>query len=104
MRPIANVALDILREALARRWFLAFAIALTVIHLGVAFGLRLDVVDGALAASRLFGNSLGSDIRPADVVLGQVRALDLDRASGQQCRQSMNPRPLAHPLDEFVLH
>jgi hypothetical protein len=72
MRPIANVALDILREALARRWFLAFAIALTVIHLGVALGLRLDVVDGALAASRLFGNSLGNDIRPADVVLGQV--------------------------------
>jgi hypothetical protein len=72
VRSIALIAVDILREALARRWFLAFAIALTVIHLGVALGLRLDVVDGALAASRLFGNSIGGDIRPAQVVLGQV--------------------------------
>jgi hypothetical protein len=69
---IANVALDILREALARRWFLAFAIALTAIHVGIGLGLRLDVVDGALAATRLFGGSIGNDIRPADVVLRQV--------------------------------
>jgi Cu-processing system permease protein len=69
---VANVALDILREALARRWFLAFAIALTAIHLGIGLGLRLDVVDGALAATRLFGGTIGNDIRPADVVLRQV--------------------------------
>jgi hypothetical protein len=72
MRSIAFVALDILREALARRWILAFLIVLTAIHLGVGLGLRLDVVDGALAATRLFGSSIGNDLRPAEVVLGRV--------------------------------
>ena len=72
MRTVAYVALDILREASARRWFLAFAGALTLIHLGLCLGLRLDVVDGALAATRLFGNALGHDIRAADVVLRNV--------------------------------
>jgi hypothetical protein len=72
MRAVVHVALDILREALARRWFLAFALALTLIHLGVGLGLRLDVVNGALSATRLFGNTIGHDVRAADVVLRHV--------------------------------
>lgn len=66
------VALDILREALARRWFFALAVALTALHLTLGLGLRLDVVDGALAASRLFGSSLSADMRSVDVVLRHV--------------------------------
>jgi len=72
MKAALYIALDISREALARRWFLAFAVALTALHLVLLLGLRLDVVDGALAATRLFGSTLGSDIRSADVVLRHV--------------------------------
>jgi Cu-processing system permease protein len=71
-RSVLFVALDILREALARRWFLALGLALTLIHLAVGLGLQLDVVDGALAATRLFGKALGTDLRSADSVLRQV--------------------------------
>jgi Cu-processing system permease protein len=69
VRVVAAVAADILREALSRRWFLAMGIGVTLVLAGLALGLRLDVVDGALAASRLFGASLGSDIRSVDVAL-----------------------------------
>jgi Cu-processing system permease protein len=72
VRAALHVALDILREALARRWFVAFGLALTALHLGLGVGLQLDVVDGALAATRLFGSSLGRDIQAVDVVLGRV--------------------------------
>ena len=72
MRAALFIALDIAKEALARRWFLAFGVALTALHLALLAGLRLDVVDGALAATRLFGSTLGNDIRSVDVVLRQV--------------------------------
>lgn len=69
MRRTATVARDLLREARARRWVLALLAGTTVLLLGVAFGLRLEVVDGALAATRLFGGLLGGSIRSADVAL-----------------------------------
>lgn len=72
VRSVLFVALDILREALARRWVLALGVALTLIHLGIGLGLRLDLVNGALAATRLFGQSLDTDLRSADSVLRQV--------------------------------
>ena len=72
MRAAAWIAFDILREAAARRWFLAFAIVLSLIHLGILIGLRLEVVDGALAATRWFGTELGHDIRTADSVMHHV--------------------------------
>ena len=67
---VLAVALDVLREASKRRWFLALGIIVTGALVLCALGLRLDIVDGALAATRLFGKSLDSDIRPAEVVLG----------------------------------
>jgi Cu-processing system permease protein len=63
------VAADLLREARARKWTLALVGATTVALLLVAFGLQLEVVDGALAASRFFGRVGRGDIRPADVAL-----------------------------------
>lgn len=63
------VALDILLEAAYRKWFLALAIGITLLLLLLGLFLRLEVVDGALAATRLFGASLDTDIRPADVAL-----------------------------------
>jgi Cu-processing system permease protein len=69
VRTICAVALDLLREAATRKWFLGLAVAITL-GLGVfGFSLKLEVVDGALAASRLFGEVLHNDIRAVDVAL-----------------------------------
>lgn len=66
------VAMDLLREAASRKWFLALAIGLTAVLTILAFALRLDVVDGALAATKFFGKSLDSDIQSVDVALRPV--------------------------------
>jgi Cu-processing system permease protein len=66
------VAGDLLREAAARRWFLALGLALTGLLLLLVTSLRLEVVDGALAASRLFGKPLDHSIQAADVALRPV--------------------------------
>ncbi|MDF1563950.1 MAG: hypothetical protein P1V51_12955 [Deltaproteobacteria bacterium] len=67
---IGTLALDLLREARARKWVWALALAVTAALLTVAFALRLDVVDGALAASRFFGDSIGRGVyQPVEVFL-----------------------------------
>lgn len=68
MRFVA-VAHDILREARSRRWMLALAAGTTLLIVLAALGLELEVVDGALAASRFFGSPFRHDIRPADIAL-----------------------------------
>lgn len=69
MTRAGSVACDLLREARARRWVLFLFAGTTLLLLGAALGLRLEVVDGALAATRLFGSVVRSDIRSADVAL-----------------------------------
>lgn len=69
MRGTLAIALDLLREALARRWFLALGIAVTLVLVTIGSALKLEVVDGALAATRLFGTAMGGEIRPVDVAL-----------------------------------
>lgn len=69
MRAALTVAGDLLREAASRRWFLALGIGITTALLVLGFALRLEVVDGALAATRLFGRDVHSDIRSVDVAL-----------------------------------
>ncbi len=63
------VARDLLREATSRRWTLGLTAAVTLALAAVAIGLRLEVVDGALAATRLFGGVVDTDIRSVDVAL-----------------------------------
>jgi Cu-processing system permease protein len=63
------ICIDLLREAAARKWFIAVGIAVTTVLVTIGFALRMDVVDGALAASRLFGEPVGSEIRAVDVAL-----------------------------------
>jgi Cu-processing system permease protein len=48
---------------------LALALGTSGLLLLVAFGLELEVVDGALAASRFLGGRTSHDIRPAEVAL-----------------------------------
>lgn len=69
MRAVLAVAADILREAASRKWFLGLFIAISLVLAALSVGLRIEVVDGALAATRLFGNLLSADIRSADVAL-----------------------------------
>ncbi len=71
MKALA-VMRDLLREAARRRWFLGLAIALTLGLGALGVGLQVEVVDGALAATRLFGKLVDPDIRAADVVLRPV--------------------------------
>jgi Cu-processing system permease protein len=65
------VARDLLREARARRWVLALAVGVTGLLLLLGFGLELEVVDGALAASRFLdsGRHHVHEIRAVDVAL-----------------------------------
>lgn len=72
MKVIVAVALDVLREARSRRWVLALAIAISLTLISLALSLRMDVLDGALASTRLFGALLGTDIRSVDVALRPV--------------------------------
>lgn len=69
---IFAVAMDLLREAASRKWFLALAVGITAVLGILAFALRLDVVDGALSATKLFGKTLRTDIRSADVAMRLV--------------------------------
>ncbi|MBX7098956.1 MAG: ABC transporter permease subunit [Myxococcaceae bacterium] len=72
MRALLAVAFDLLREARSRKWFLGLFAAVSLTLLGLSLFLRLEVVDGALSASRLFGSLLSADAQPADVALRPV--------------------------------
>lgn len=72
MRAVFAVALDLFREAASRRWFLALGLGITLLLIAAGLTLRLDVVDGALAATRLFGRVVNTDIRSVDVALRPV--------------------------------
>lgn len=72
MRTVLRVAADLLREAASRKWFLALGLGITLLLVVLGFALRMEVVDGALAASKLFGFALGHTIRSADVALRPV--------------------------------
>ncbi len=72
MRVVFAIAGDIFREAASRKWFLALAVAISLVLLTGALTLRMDVVDGALAATRLFGKVVSTDIRSIDVALRPV--------------------------------
>jgi Cu-processing system permease protein len=72
MRVVLAVARDILREAASRKWFLGLGGLITLSLITLGLSLKMDVVDGALAATRLFGKILDHDIRSADVALRPV--------------------------------
>ena len=66
------IALDLLHEAASRRWFLALGVAITLVLCVTGLALRIEVVDGALAATRFFGKVMRTDIQAADVALRPV--------------------------------
>src|SRR5262245_10628356 len=72
MRAVLTIAMDLFREAASRRWFLALGLGITILLCVLGLTLRMDVVDGALAATRLFGKVVHTDIRSIDVALRPV--------------------------------
>lgn len=67
-----NVALDVVREAFARKLMIGLFIFIAL-GLGLLlFALDLEVVEGTLAAGRLFGMELDNAIIPIDVAMKQV--------------------------------
>ncbi|HSP77749.1 MAG TPA: hypothetical protein VLQ93_04435 [Myxococcaceae bacterium] len=72
MSPVLGIAGYVLREAVSRKFILAFVVGITLVLVTLSLSLRIDVVDGALAASRLFGEVLSTDIRAVDVALRPV--------------------------------
>lgn len=69
MRQLFRVAFDLLLEAARRKWFLGLFGAITLVLLLLGLSLQLDVVDGAIAGSRLFGSLLFDDIVTANRVM-----------------------------------
>ncbi|HEY0882344.1 MAG TPA: hypothetical protein VGD87_12465 [Archangium sp.] len=69
MRQLFRVCFDLLLEAARRKWFLALFGGITLVLLVLGLSLQLDVVDGAIAGSKLFGALLFDDIVSANRVL-----------------------------------
>ncbi len=69
MNTTLAVSRDLLREAGSRKWFLGLGLAVTGVLGIIAFSLEMEVVDGALAGTRLFGSVIDPSIRSADVAL-----------------------------------
>lgn len=69
---VLTLAADVVREALARRMLLLLLVVLGAGMALLVFALDLEVVEGALAAGRLFGNPVGSFIAPVDVALRPI--------------------------------
>lgn len=69
---VIHIALDVLREAVARRYMIALFATILAGLLLMTFSLNLEVVEGALAGVRLFGKQLGASIVPVDVALRPI--------------------------------
>ncbi|HVG58527.1 MAG TPA: hypothetical protein VNA24_08225 [Hyalangium sp.] len=69
MRPVLGIAGYVLREAASRKFILAFLIGITLVLFVLSLSLKLEVLDGALAATRLFGEEMYLGIRAVDVAL-----------------------------------
>ncbi|MFZ5439809.1 MAG: hypothetical protein ACOZQL_07355 [Myxococcota bacterium] len=72
MSQLFRVAFDLLLEASRRKWFLALFGAITLVLLILGLSLQLEVVDGAIAGSRLFGSVFSKDIVSANRVMSAL--------------------------------
>ncbi len=72
MRQLWRVCVDLLREAKARKSIFGPFLGVTLVLLVLGGFLQLEVVDGAIAGSRLFGALLFDDIVQADVALRPI--------------------------------
>jgi ABC-type transport system involved in multi-copper enzyme maturation permease subunit len=68
------IAFDIIREAIARKYMLALFICIVGVFGLLTFSLDLEVVDGAIAASRLFGSESSGLNIPVQEAFGPIFA------------------------------
>jgi Cu-processing system permease protein len=70
LAAVSAVAVDLWADAAARRWLLALFLAVSGLLILLGTTLELEVVDGALAATKLFGDLVGPSVmQAADVAL-----------------------------------
>ncbi|MBF5044094.1 ABC transporter permease subunit [Aggregicoccus sp. 17bor-14] len=72
MNGALGIAGYVLREARSRKFILAFVLGITLLLVTLALSLKLEVLDGALAATRLFGTLAHHDIVAVDVALRPI--------------------------------
>jgi len=72
MANTLHVARDLLTEALHRKWILGLGIAISVVVAILAFSLQLEIVDGVLAGTRLFGSAVSHTIQTTERALQPV--------------------------------
>ncbi len=68
-QTVLAVARDVLKEAATSKLLLGMFLCVGLMLVGLALALDLDVVDGALAGSRIFGKQAGNVVIPVDVFL-----------------------------------
>lgn len=72
MTTVLTIARDVVREAFASRYMMVLFALIAVALMVLSFSLNLEVVDGALAATRLFGQKQQVAIGSVDVLLRPV--------------------------------
>ncbi len=72
MSQILRIALDLLVEAARRKWFVGLFGSITLVLVTLASSLELEVIDGAISGSKLFGEVLFGDILSSHRVLGPL--------------------------------
>jgi ABC-type transport system involved in multi-copper enzyme maturation permease subunit len=70
MKQLWRVAFDLLLEAVRRKWFVALFGAISAALLVLALFFQLDVIDGAVAGSKLFGALIFDGVISTGQVLG----------------------------------
>lgn len=69
MKHVWYVARDLLHEAIYRRWIVALVAVITLVGLVLVYALQLEVIDGVLAGTRLFGQTMEHELRTANSML-----------------------------------
>lgn len=72
MKACVYVALDLLLEALFRRWLLAMVLGISGLALVLGYSLQLEIVEGVIAGSQLFGSVLGNTMGTVDGMLRPI--------------------------------
>jgi ABC-type transport system involved in multi-copper enzyme maturation permease subunit len=72
MTHVLRVALDLLAEARRRRWFLALFGGISLVLLTLGLFLQVEVVDGMIAGSKLFGAVILKDMVSSNRAFGAL--------------------------------
>ncbi len=109
MKHVWYVARDLLHEAIYRRWIVGLVGVITLVGLVLVYALQLEVIDGVLAGTRLFGEAMDHEMRTANSLLrpffvgGGVAIYVLGLAFGILACSNFAPELLAPGRIEHLL-